>query len=171
MKEMLQVINKMRDAGVITNYAIGGAIGALYYLEAVSTIDVDIFTSFDEPESSSLNPLGPIFDYLRPLGFGVTGEHLNIAGEFVQFLPASDPLLKEALDNAIEAPLFDVPSRVMTAEHLMAIALRLGRAKDLARVEQFIELEAFNESKLEKILAIHSLLDKWKSFKSNRQSP
>ena len=43
MKEALRVINEMRDAGIIGNYAIGGAIGAIFYLEPIETHDLDVF--------------------------------------------------------------------------------------------------------------------------------
>jgi len=170
MKEALQVINKMQAAGVIGKYAIGGAMAAVYYLEAISTIDVDIFICFDDLKSSSpFLPLEPIFDHLRPLGYKVKGEYVEIEGELVQFLPTGDPLLKEALDNAVEVMFFDVPSRVMRAEHLMAIALRLGRSKDIARVEKFVDdLPELDETKLVEILARHGLSDKWAKFKKER---
>jgi hypothetical protein len=167
MKETLRVINKMQNDGVIRKYAIGGAMGAVYYLEAISTIDVDIFICFDDLKSSSpLMPLEPIFDYLRPLGYSAKGEHVDIEGELVQFLPAGDPLLKEALDNAVEVMFYDVPSRVIRAEHLMAIALRLGRRKDMARVEKFVDdLPELDEALLTAILARYGLSDKWAKFK------
>lgn len=166
MREMLRIVNQMKASAVIDNYAIGGAMGALYYLEPVSTLDVDIFIPFDNAHGNPLNPLGPIFDYLRPLGFAATGEHVEIAGELVQFLPADDHLLREAVENAVEVVILEEPARIMTAEHLMAIALRLGRFKDLARLEQFVGLQAFDSSKLEEILDRHGLSQKWENFKN-----
>ena len=123
-------------------------------------------------ESEFLGSLGipAIFDYLPPLGHIATGEHVKIAGELVQFLPANDPLLKEAIENAVEVSFHDVSTRVMRTEHLMAIALRLGRNKDLARIEQFVDSEAFDEIYLQKILAHHGLSGKWENFKSQFNS-
>ena len=46
MKATLEVINQMQVDGVIDNYAIGGAVGATFYLEPVSTLGIDIFVSF-----------------------------------------------------------------------------------------------------------------------------
>ena len=37
MKATLQVINQMQADGIISRYAIGGAIGATFYLEPTST--------------------------------------------------------------------------------------------------------------------------------------
>jgi hypothetical protein len=46
IKEVIQTINQMQADGVIEGYAIGGAVGATFYLEPVATLDVDIFTGF-----------------------------------------------------------------------------------------------------------------------------
>ena len=46
MKATLEVINQMQVDGVIDNYAIGGAVGATFYLEPVSTLGIDVFVSF-----------------------------------------------------------------------------------------------------------------------------
>jgi hypothetical protein len=43
MKATLEAINRMQADGVIGKYAIGGAVGATFYLEPVATADVDIF--------------------------------------------------------------------------------------------------------------------------------
>src|SRR4051812_6401852 len=46
MKETLEVINRMQADGVIDQYAIGGAVGATFYLEPIATVDLDIFVDF-----------------------------------------------------------------------------------------------------------------------------
>ena len=46
MKTTLKVINQMQADGVIEQYAIGGAVGATFYLEPVATVDIDVFVSF-----------------------------------------------------------------------------------------------------------------------------
>jgi len=43
MKRTLEIINRMQADGIISNYAIGGAVGATFYLEPAATLDVDIF--------------------------------------------------------------------------------------------------------------------------------
>jgi len=50
----------------------------------------------------------------------------------------------------------------MTAERLMAIALALGRQKDFARLERFIEIGNYDPVKLNEILSRHNLVEKWK---------
>jgi len=41
MKATLEVINRMRTDGVIGKYAIGGAVGATFYLEPSATLDIN----------------------------------------------------------------------------------------------------------------------------------
>ena len=53
---------------------------------------------------------------------------------------------------------------MMTAEHLVAIALRKGRAKDSARFLQFIESGVLDAAKLDAVLKRHGLVEKWEEF-------
>ena len=56
------------------------------------------------------------------------------------------------------------PVAVFTAEHLAAIALQTGRAKDKARVVQFVEAGALDADRLESILSRHHLSEAWSRF-------
>jgi hypothetical protein len=167
VEKTLQIINQMQDAGVIGKYAIGGAVGASFYLEPTSSLDIDIFISFENMRGNPLAPLQPIYDYLTPLGAEPKGEHLFLKGWLVQFLPTENALNKEALEAAVETKVRGVRTWVMTAEHLMAIALKLGRTKDVARVESFIELGKYDQRVLDDILARHNLVEVWKKVSDN----
>ena len=150
--------------GVIKRYAIGGAVGATFYLEPVSTLDVDVFIAFKpQPESVIVSP-APIFDYLKKFGCKMEGEYIVISGWPVQFLPPTGPLLEEALARAVEVDVEGIPARVFTAEYLAAIALQTGRAKDKARLLQFIEARALDSSYFEAIVAKHGLTQQWQRF-------
>ena len=46
LAQMLSLINQLEKDGVIARYAIGGAVGATFYLEPIATLDVDIFVIF-----------------------------------------------------------------------------------------------------------------------------
>lgn len=72
--------------------------------------------------------------------------------------------MEEALAQAVETDVEGVRTRVMTAEHLTAIALETGRAKDAARILQFIESGALDADKLDDILQRHGLIAKWERF-------
>ena len=164
MKSTLEVINRMQADGVIGKYAIGGAVGATFYLEPSATLDIDIFVTFPTPRGSSLLTIAPIYNYLASRGYKTEKEYIVIDGWPVQFLPPNNALDEEALEQAIETEVERVRTRVMTAEHLAAIALKTGRAKDFARILQFIESGVLDADKLDPILSRHGLLAKWEHF-------
>jgi len=157
-------INQMQADGVIERYAIGGAVGATFYLEPVATLDVDVFVTFQPEAGSLLASPQAIFDYLKARGGTMEGEYIVVAGWPVQFLPAANPLVAEALEQAVERDVAGVAARVFTAEHLAAIALQTGRAKDKARLLQFVEAGAFEAARFQSILMRHGLLDRWQQF-------
>jgi hypothetical protein len=164
MKTTLEIINRMQAEGIICKYAIGGAVGATFYLEPSATFDIDIFVSLKNPQGSPLLTLTPIYDYLTSRGCQTDKEYLMIEGWPVQFLPPGDALDEEALQQAVETEVEHVRTWVITAEHLVAIALRTGRAKDFARILQFVEAGVLDPNQLDAILKRHGLLEKWEQF-------
>lgn len=164
MKTTLEVINRMQADGVIGRYAIGGAVGATFYLEPSATLDIDIFVSFKQVPGSSLITLQPIYDYLSSRGFKAEKEYIIIGEWPVQFLPPGSALVEEALAQAVETKVEGITTWVMTAEHLTAIALQTGRAKDFSRILQFIEAGVLKADELDEILARHGLLAQWERF-------
>ncbi|MGA2750350.1 MAG: hypothetical protein ABSG59_16365 [Verrucomicrobiota bacterium] len=164
IKEVIQTINQIQADGVIDRYAIGGAVGATFYLEPVATLDVDIFAGFKPAPGSLIVSLQPVFDYLRTKGCTMEGEYVIIGGWPVQFLPPGTPLVEEALKEAVSKDVDGAPARVFTAEHLAAIALQTGRAKDKARLLQFVEAGALDATRFQTILARHGLVDAWQKF-------
>ena len=55
-------------------------------------------------------------------------------------------------------------ARTLSAEHVVAIALRTGRSKDLMRVQAFLEERAVDPLRLKSVLERHNLLGQWKAF-------
>ena len=82
----------------------------------------------------------------------------------MQFLPLRNALHEEAMNQAIATSVEGVPTRVISAEHLVAIALETGRAKDHARILQFLEQGAVDREKLKDILERHGLSKRWNQF-------
>lgn len=162
--EVIALINQMQADGVIKSYAIGGAVGATFHLEPISTLDVDIFVACRREPGSVLVSPQPIFDYLAARGCQMEGEYVVIAGWPVQFLPPTGSLVEEALAEAVTIPVGEISARVFTAEHLAAIALQVGRAKDKARLLQFIEAGVLDAERFQAILARHQLTDAWQRF-------
>jgi hypothetical protein len=164
IREALIAINDLQSARVIDRYAIGGAVGATFYLEPVATVDIDIFVSFRTEPGQLITSVAPIHDYLTRRGARVEGAYLVIGDWPVQFLPAAGSLVEEALAEARDIDVDGVPTRVFTAEHLAAIALQTGRAKDKTRLLQFIEAKALDDERLTELLTRHGLLDRWRTF-------
>ena len=100
----------------------------------------------------------------RPSDREIASQYVVIAGWPVQFLPADTALLQEALAAAMEKDVDGTPARVFTAEHIAAIALDTGRAKDKARVLQFIEAGVLDLDRLHRILGRHGLSGRWQEF-------
>ncbi|HTS17315.1 MAG TPA: hypothetical protein VMP11_07070 [Verrucomicrobiae bacterium] len=169
IKEVVATINQMQRDGVVDRYAIGGAVGATFYLEPVATLDVDIFIGFHPEPGRVIASPQRIYDYLTARGGKIDGEYVIVAGWPVQFLPPTGPLVEEALAEAVTVDIEDTPARVFTAEHLAAIALQTGRGKDKARLVQFIEAGVLDGTRFQGILSRHRLLDRWREFE--RQFP
>ena len=169
MKETLAIVEKLHREHIIGSYAVGGAVGAAFYLEPVATLDVDIFVLF-EPAPLILT-LTPIYEACAKLGYQPLGDAISIEGWPVQFLPATQPLVAEAVNQAESRKSADLTTRVMSAEHLMAIALQTGRAKDHARLVMFIESGIVKMDRLHDILTRHSLIDAWTKFEHRFLKP
>jgi hypothetical protein len=143
---------------------LSGVVGATFYLEPVATLDVDVFITFRPEIGRLLASPQPIFDYLKARGGKVEGEYIVVAGWPVQFLPAANPLIEEALAQAVHKDVGGITARVFTAEHLAAIALQTARAKDKARLLQFIETEALDPTQFQSIISRFGLGEAWQRF-------
>jgi hypothetical protein len=174
MKQTLDVINRMEADGIIGRYAIAGAVAAYNYIEPSVTEDVDILISIDPVQhrpQSGLVTLGPILSYLKGKGYSdFRKEGLLIEGWAVQFIPVANSLDAEALANAADVNLEvnsgegSVSTRVLRPEHIVAIALRVGRARDRSRIIQFLEENAVDIAVLCDVIGRHGLGNEWAAF-------
>jgi len=171
IQDSIAVLNQMETEGVIGRYAIGGAVGALFYLEPSDTVDIDVFVTFRE-ESDKLVSLSPLYDWLRAHGFTEHRREGVVIGDWpVQFLPASDALDEDALACSVSTEVEGIPTRVMTPEHLVALALRTGRNKDYLRILAFRESGQLDEARLNELLARFGLTKKWSRFQDTFNGP
>ncbi len=161
MESALQVIEEMARLEIIKAYAIGGAVAATYYIEPILTYDLDVFFI---PVKEGLDELAPIYDFARGRGYAEQAEALMIEGFPVQFIPAYNDLVREAVADAATLKYGDVEGRVVKAEYLTAIALQTGRPKDRERVHRLLEEAALNKSLLGVILERHGLTGKFKEL-------
>lgn len=100
----------------------------------------------------------------RAKGYAEEGECVVIEGVPVQFLPAYNTLLEEALREAREMPYETTSTRVLQVEHLMAICLQTGRAKDRERVRILREQATWDYEFLASILRRHQLEGRWNEW-------
>jgi len=163
MDKTLRIINDLEKEGTIGKYAIGGAIGAMFYAEPAATYDLDIFCYL--PHSGLLIDLGPLYKALADKGyFPNKEEQIVIEGIPVQFLVPPPGLVEEALEQAGDVVAFGVPTRVFTYEHLLAIMVETGRSKDIGRISGCLESRQPDEGRLKDILVRHKLFDKWSTI-------
>ena len=163
MKQVFALLNEMVRAGALENYAVAGAIGAMFYVEAFSTQDIDVLVM--TPEGRLVIEL-PGLDYLKARGYTeFRNEGIVIEDWPVQFLPATTQLEREAYLNAEISNLDEVPVRVVSPEHLVAIMLSVARPKDLARIEMFLSQDAVKIEALQDVIQRHGLTEKWADYK------
>lgn len=162
MKKTLKVVNELKNRGLIKDYAIGGGIAALFYIEPFLTYDLDVFIiSVENEDEKNLIVLSTVFDYLKSIGYFWKGEHIIIEGVPVQFIPA-DELEKEAVGNAKVVEYEGIKAKVFTPEYLIAILLRAGRKKDIEKIEKLLEQTDIARQKLEEILNKFGLKERFK---------
>ncbi|MGI6099603.1 MAG: hypothetical protein GX174_08215 [Lentisphaerae bacterium] len=160
MEKALQVLNELERNGELGRYAIGGAMAATFYIEPVLTFDLDIFVVLPEAAGGLLT-LAPLYQALRTRGYTAEGDCVMIESIPVQFLPAFNPLLEEALAEARNVTYGETPTRVLRIEHLAAIAVQTGRAKDRQRVALFADGAEMDQPLLKSILERYGLETKW----------
>lgn len=136
LADVLRAANGLVAAGLIEDWALGGALAAIYYVEPFTTYDADIF--FIPKDQGVTAGIAAIHTHLQSQGWQVEREHLLVRGFPVQFLAASG-LTEEAVREAERIDYEDVPAKVFRAEHIVAIAASVGRAKDKARIEQLLQ--------------------------------
>jgi hypothetical protein len=172
LRRTIEVISKLAERGVIKRYAIAGAVAALNYIEPTLTDDLDVLISIGDftKRQSGLILLEPIEKALAEMGYMNRSDvGIVVAGWPVQFLPVASALDEEALDKAIEVEFRShgeppIKARCLRAEHVVAIAVKIGRPKDWARVQEFLEQRAVTLASLKRVLERHGLMDDWKRF-------
>lgn len=154
LADVLRAANELVSAVLIEDYALGGALAAIYYVEPFTTYDADIFfVSNDETMGAGIPA---IYAHLQSKGWRVERDHL-LANDFpVQFLAASG-LTEEAVRHAKRIEYEGVPAKVFRPEYIIAIAASVGRHKDLARIDQIFEQAEVDRSLLDDILRRYNL--------------
>ncbi len=154
LADVLRAANDLVATKLIEDYALGGALAAIYYVEPFATYDADIF--FIPVDQGLTAGVPAIYEHLKARDWEVEREHLLFKGFPVQFL-AAQGLTEEAVRKAQPIEYEGVPAKVFRAEHIVAIAANVGRLKDLARIEQMLQQADLDKSLLDEILRRYSL--------------
>ena len=123
LADILRAANELVSTGLIKDYALGGALAAIYYTEPVTTYDADIVLIASDKTLSEGIPA--INAHLQSKGWRIEREHLLIKDFPVQFLAASG-LTEEAVRNAKRIEYEGVPAKVFRPEYIIAIAASVG---------------------------------------------
>ena len=154
LADVLLAANGLVATDLIEDWALGGALAAIYYVEPFTTYDADIF--FIPKDKGLTAGIPAIYAHLQAEGWQIEREHLLIRGFPVQFLAAS-ALTEEAVREAERLDYEGVPAKLFRAEHIVAIAASVGRAKDKARIEQLLQQADLDKSYLADVLQRHKL--------------
>ena len=121
----LTVLNEMKTASVLEEYAVAGAMAIVFWTEPVPTYDLDVLVWL--PASSGpIVTLTPVYEWLSDRGYRPDGDHVVIEGLPVQFLPAHNSLADEAVRTAATLLYESTEVRVVRPEYLIALYLEPG---------------------------------------------
>jgi len=151
--DALRVLNDMKRAGVVEDYAIAGAMAMVFWAEPIPTYDLDVLV-FLPGDEATIASLAPLYQWAAEHGYPAQAEHVMIEGVPVQFLPAHNSLAEEAIDRAASIEYGGVPVRVVRPEYLVALYLEPG-ARTLKRRERaaaLMESNALDRAALDELL-------------------
>ncbi len=164
---VVDVLKDMQKQGIISEYAIGGAVAGIIHYQPINTIDLDIFFFLTKPPELIL-PMEEIYDYARKHNFSFDSEFIKIHGWLVQFVEAShNPLWIEALGAAEIKSIDNRDIPVIDIEHLAAMWIQASRSKDIYKIILFDEAGIMDALRLNDILNRFDLLQKWRAKQDN----
>jgi hypothetical protein len=145
----LRAVNAMKQAGVITDYAIAGAMALMFWIEPVPTFDLDVLVLLPQSRGPIVS-LQPICEWAAKQGYRADLEHVAIEGVPVQFLPSYSELSDEAIQTAVDRQYRGADIRVVAPEYLIALYL-VPSARTLKRQERAAALRESATIDLERL--------------------
>jgi hypothetical protein len=164
INKVVSELNRILDDGLVSNYAIGGAVAAQAYIETSSTEDIDAFVVVSGDEAKGLAPLSRIWADLVAHGAKQDGQYLIIGSWPLQLLISEDQLYKEAIAAARSIDFDGQSARVMLPHHLAAIALKTGRSKDYQRVAEFLSQGSTTVAQIDDLVQRFGLHEGWSRY-------
>ncbi|MCK4403481.1 MAG: hypothetical protein KAW02_00195 [candidate division Zixibacteria bacterium] len=135
MIKALKVINTLKKASLIKDYAIGEGYALNYYLEPILTFDLDIFMLIDTEKDYSA-----LYEYFRNKRYRIENVYIVIGDLPVQFLPNYiSSLIAEAIKKAKRIRVRGTYTKILRVEYLIATLLSAFRPKDKMVIPQLLE--------------------------------
>lgn len=161
LKEVIQVFNDLKVENEISDYAIGGGMATIFYVEPFETSDIDIFVLIKQ--SSFLISLDGIYSSLNAKGYNPKNEYVEIGDFQVQILVAPSALEEEAVREAKEITFEGLPCKILRAEHLLAICLKVGRARDYYKATILLEQASasIDMNVVNSLISKYNLQEQW----------
>jgi hypothetical protein len=164
VRDVAVLLNEMRSAGIVLDYALFGAAAQMRYTEPVATLDADVLVAVPAPDR--LDVLAPLYEFCASRGLRLDGESILVGRWPVQLVPVFSPLTEAAVRDAESAEFEGVPFRVVRADYLAVIALSVGRPKDFARVLALLESGGVGRDEVRALAARYGLAGAWDRFAS-----
>lgn len=162
IKPVIEFLKGLEQEKIIEGYALAGGIALLFYIEPISTYDMDFFILYSKINPSGFVDLGPLYEAAEKKGYQAKEEHILIGKIPIQLLPTPSDLETEAVKEAIEHDYEGDKIKVVSLEHLMAIMLKVNRSKNKERILKILDEKIeFDSNKLDRILAKYDLKHKW----------
>jgi predicted nucleotidyltransferase len=164
MKKILKLLTYLIKHKIINNYALYGAMAVAAYSEGLATEDIDIVVVVESSENRSI-----LFKYLHEKYRLIKGKYFIIDDVpldlYVLGQGDVNTLFYEAFQNA-KCVLTDFGEiRVFTPNYLVAIAVNIGREKDLRKIDLLTE---HTTKDLFSILERYNLEEKWSKYLSKK---
>jgi hypothetical protein len=153
----LAAIERLKTDGIVSDYAIGGAMALVFWSEPIPTFDIDVFVVL--ASENKLVSLAPVYEWARRNGYPEEAGHIIMAGLPVQVIPAHNELAEEAIASAAQLDYEGQPVRVIRPEYLIALYLEptARTAKRLGRVAVLLEEGNVDRELLNKLLRRYDL--------------
>ena len=136
MIKTIKIINNLKEASLIKDYAIGGGYAVNYYLEPILTYDLDVFILLDTEKDFSA-----LYEYFKNRRYKIENVYIVIGGIPVQFLPTYiSPIIDEGVKKGKRIKISGVPAKILKVEYLIATLLLAFRPKDRIVIPQLFEL-------------------------------
>jgi hypothetical protein len=133
ISEIVKILNSMKKKKYIKEWALGGGVAAKYYVNPPITKDIDFFVTIDD---KSIMFMQPIYAYMIEQGAEFKGHLFKYKGITLDIIPVMNELVKEAVNKSEEVVFDNVKLNIISADYLAAIALQVGRNKDIDRVKR-----------------------------------